>query len=279
MFSCAAGIIAFFILPSSQKDAIFLTEKERIVAVWRVSANKWGIKNEKILVYQIHEAFTDIKLYLVAVLAISLGILNGSVSNFLSALLAGFGYNSLKVLLYQLPSGAFQFVATVTGGLANTYFSGLLCFTMALACLPGLAGMIGIATISIQHQLALTACAWLPSIGGLAIILSWTLVATNFAGHTKRTTANGVLFVFYAAGNIIGPFLFFPDQKPRYLTAIKILATLYGVSALMAILLYILMLLENRKRDGMPNIPEEVGLEEGFHDHTDKENLAFRYKL
>jgi hypothetical protein len=36
------------------------------------------------------------------------------------------------------------------------------------------------------------------------------------------------MVVFYAAGNIIGPFLFLPDEAPRYLTAIKTLAGMFG---------------------------------------------------
>lgn len=222
------------------------------MAVWRVSGNKTGIKHEKVLWYQIREIALDGKIYLVALVAACLGILNGSVANFLSALLAGFGYDSLHVVLYQLPGGAMQFVVTITVGLFNSMVPGFLCVSIIAGCIPGLAGMIGIATISLDHQLSLTACAWLQSIFGLAIILTWNLVATNFAGHTKRTTANGVLFVFYAAGNIIGPFLFLPAEKPRYLTAIKALVGMYVGTILGIASLYLLMSTENRRRKGTP---------------------------
>jgi hypothetical protein len=56
----------------------------------------------------------------------------------------------------------------------------------------GVAGMIGIATISTEHPLALLACTWLQGVWGVSNILSWTLVAVNVAGHTKPTTANAV---------------------------------------------------------------------------------------
>jgi hypothetical protein len=64
----------------------------------------------------------------------------------------------------------------------------------------GIAGMIGMATISTKHPQALLACAWLQGAWGLSNILSWILVAVNVAGHTKRTTANAVWFVFYVPG-------------------------------------------------------------------------------
>ncbi len=138
--------------------------------------------------------------------------------------------------------------------------------------------MIGIATISLDHQLALTACAWLQNIFVLAIILNWSLVASNFAGNTKRAAANGTLFVFFGMGNIIGPFLFLPSEKPRYMTAIKTLAGMYAGCILMVSCLYVTMSRENRRRDRNAII-EGDGTEEGFADKTDKENKAFRYKL
>lgn len=276
--SFGLGIVAMVILPSSPSQCVFLKPNEKIVAVWRVSGNKIGVKNKRIQVHQIREASGDLKIYFVALLSLMLGVLNGSVTNFFSALLAGFGYDSRKILLYQLPGGAFALIPTLFGGLLNSYVPNILCLTSILALLPGLAGMIGIATISLDHQLALTACTWLQNIFVLALILNWTMVATNFAGNTKRSTANGVLFVFFAMGNIIGPFLFLPSEKPRYLTAIKTLAGMYGGCILMVSCLYITMATDNRRRDRSPVFDGE-GNEEGFADKTDKENKAFRYKL
>jgi hypothetical protein len=74
------------------------------------------------------------------------------------------------------------------------------------------AGLIGILTIPLKHQINLAACAWIMPITGLCIILTWSIVAANIAGHTKRTFINGLEFVGYAAGNIIGPFLFIPKK-------------------------------------------------------------------
>ena len=276
--SFGLGIVALIILPSSPSQCIFLKPDEKIVAVWRVADNKMGVKSEKVQIHQIKEAAWDLKMYFVAMLSLMIGILNGSVVNFFSALLAGFGYDSQKVLMYQLPGGSFALICTIFGGLLNSYIPGILCLTSILALLPGLAGMIGIATISLDHQLALTACAWLQNIFVLAIILHWSIVASNFAGNTKRAAANGVLFVFFGIGNIVGPFLFLPEEKPRYLTAIKVLAGMYAGCILMVGCLYVTMATENRRRDRNPML-EGDGTEEGFADMTDKENKAFRYKL
>jgi hypothetical protein len=122
--------------------------------------------------------------------------------------------------------------------------------------------MIGIATISTQHLLAALACTWLQGVWGVSNILSWTLVAVNVAGHTKRTTANAVWFVFYAAENIIGPFLFLPDEAPRYLTAIKALAGMFGSRIFFTVCLGGIMFVENRRREWV--VSEGVRMRRGL---------------
>lgn len=99
-------------MPSSPNDCIFFSHEEKVVAVWRVAHNRMGVKSSKIQWYQVNEAAKDIKIYLIAFLALAIGILNGSVTNFMSSLLKGFGFSSEKTLLYQLPNGAIQFIVT-----------------------------------------------------------------------------------------------------------------------------------------------------------------------
>ena len=113
-------------------------------------------------------------------------------------------------MLYQLPNGASQLVCNVVAGLFVAKTDNTSVITVLIVHTPSPAGIIGIATIHIEHQLALTACCWLLGIIGAAIILNWSVVA-NVAGHTKRMTVNGLNFVCYAGGNIIGPFIFSPS--------------------------------------------------------------------
>lgn len=43
-----------------------------------------------------------------------------------------------------------------------------------------------------------------------------SLIASNVAGYTKKTVATAMAFIGYCTGNIIGPFLFFAWEKPKY---------------------------------------------------------------
>lgn len=215
-----------------------------MAAVWRVSHNRTGVKHTKVLWYQAREAGLDLKVYFIALQALCLGILNGSVTNFMSALLKGFGYSSVKSLKMQMPSGVIQFTITMVAGYLNVKVPNILCFTIMARLVPGIAGMIGIATIDLKHQLVLTACAWLQSVFGLNIILvvgaiymlalmyfQLTLLPVVSCCSECRRTYQTYSFVFYAAGNIVGPFLFISKEAPRYLTAIKTLAGAANVSS------------------------------------------------
>ncbi|KAH8895345.1 MFS allantoate transporter [Thozetella sp. PMI_491] len=284
------GVFSIFFFPSSPIDFKFFSHEEKVVSVWRVAENQTGIKNDKFLPYQIKEAVLEPRVWFIAGQQLSIGIINSSITNFMSALLSGFGYNAVETVLWQLPNGAFQLVCTLAAGLFASSVPNTTIITILLVQIPSLAGVIGIALIPIEHRLALTACCWLLGIIGAAIILNWSVVASNVAGHTKRMTVNGLNFVFYAAGNIIGPFMFNANEAPRYMSAIKALCGVYAACMLFTALIGLSMWLSNMKRDrefrgrtGGDAAVEAAVAEEsdelGFHDRTDKENLSFRYKL
>lgn len=276
--SFVAGIVCFFCMPSSPQQSIFFSYEESLVAVWRVRGNRTGIKHNTILWYQVREALLDPKIYLSIVCGLSLGLINGAVSNFLTTLLKSFGYDDLKSVLYQMPGGAFQFVTIVGGGWITTKVPNTLVLVTALAYVPGLGGLIGILTIPLSKPLNLAACAWMLPITGLAIIMTWTIVAANMAGHTKRTFANGAQFTAYAAGNIISPFFFFPAEAPRYPTAIRALCGIYGAGIVSTTLLGFYMWRQNVLRSQLP-VSEAAINEAGFADYTDFENKGFKYKI
>lgn len=51
--------------------------------------------------------------------------------------------------------------------------------------------------------------------------ISLSMVASNVAGFTKKSVASAMMFMAYTAGNIIGPFLFFPSEAPGYSVSTK----------------------------------------------------------
>lgn len=88
----AWAVVILLYLPHGPHDGRTLSEYERIVAVWQISKNRTGVQRPKFLPYQIKEVPLDAKIYLLPLMAAALGILNGSVSNFMSTLIKGFGF-------------------------------------------------------------------------------------------------------------------------------------------------------------------------------------------
>jgi len=61
--------------------------------------------------------------------------------------------------------------------------------------------------------------------------LSLSLVSSNVAGYTKKATVSAMMFIAYCAGNIIGPFLFFSHEAPRYQASFHYLSPLMSAFA------------------------------------------------
>ena len=112
------------------------------------------------------------------------------------------------------------------------------------------------------------------------MILSMT--TANTAGHTKKVLTNGVLFLGYCIGNIIGPFFYLDSQEPQYPLGIWSMIVSHLIEACVIILLRILLGRENKRRDKIQSA-QEGGLAArdldatAFSDMTDRENLNFRY--
>ncbi|KAF2729822.1 allantoin permease [Polyplosphaeria fusca] len=272
--------VFLYVMPDAPSSAKFLTHKQRIVAIDRIAANMIGVKTKQFQMRQAWEAVCDFKVHCLVLIAMGCGIVNGGVSNFSSALIKGYGFSGITATLLQLPTGAFEFVLVPLVGLAAGYWRNTRCLLLALICLPPLGGLLGIRLTSLEHRWSLVGCTWLQYLIGGPVILSWNLLTTNIAGHTKRSTANGLWFLFYAAGNIVGANIFFARERPRYFSALTGLITCYCGMIAVAGVLAASMWWENRRRDmKFGQGEDEQAVVEGFKDQTDKENKHFRYAL
>lgn len=272
--------VFLWVMPDSPSSAKFLTHKQRIVAIDRIASNMIGVKTKQYQMKQALEAVLDVKVHLLVLIALCCGVINGGVSNFASSLIKGFGFSGINATLLQLPTGAFEFFLVPLCGLAAGYFKNTRCIILALICLPPLGGLLGIRLTSLSHRWTLVGCTWLQYLVGAPVILSWNLLTTNIAGHTKRSTANGLWFLFYAAGNIAGANIFFAKEAPRYFSALTGLITCYCGMVVVSLGLAGWMKWENGRRDRLWGEGEdEQAVVDGFRDQTDGEAKHFRYAL
>jgi hypothetical protein len=277
------SVICFFLLPSSPADARFLTKNERVAAVWRIAQNQTGIKHDKVLKYQVREALCDVRVYCLLVQQFAIGMINGALGGYYSALLRGFGWSSIQTVRYQLPSGAVQLLASCIAGYLASRFRNITIIIILILAAFAVAALVGFTTIPAEDRWALTSCVWIVNAYGGAIVLNWAIVAANFAGHTKRSTINGINFIAYWGGNFAGPFVFDPNEAPRYHSATKVLGIMLGTGWIVTATMGLNMWNANRKRDakasaGLAEYVAGDGGIEGFSDKTDKENKSFRYR-
>lgn len=131
-----------------------------------------------------------------------------------------------------MPTGAFVAVIEPILGWVATRVPKSIIWVMVVGFMPNVAGLFGILFIKRipENKWALLGCTWLQFIFGVDNLLSWNLTASNFAGHSKKSLVNGLVFCFFGAGNVIGPHLFFPSQAPVYRSAIIGLIVSFGIS-------------------------------------------------
>lgn len=220
-----------------------MTPLEREIAVERLKQEQFGVKNTKIKKDQLKEVFLDPKTYVIFLLGIATQIVNGAVSNFGSLIVKGFGFSSLRTLLYQIPYGMIILVSNVSAMYIQRWLPGhRRCIVAVVYVLPALAGVVGIHTIAREHRAALLGCYWVRRVVQLILILLkltatytasfsmiMSLITSNTAGTTKRYAINAIFFISYCVGNIVGPFAFKQSESPTYTSGIVTILIAYCV--------------------------------------------------
>lgn len=104
-----------------------------------------------------------------------------------------------------------------------------------------------------------------------------SLVSSNFAGMSRKTTVAAGMFVAYSVGNLVGPQLFIDSQAPRYPTGFRGMIISFVLLIVLAFLLMIYLIRENKLRDKKYGKAKVSQAEEDFLDKTDRELTYFRY--
>ncbi|KAL3457758.1 major facilitator superfamily domain-containing protein [Aspergillus heterothallicus] len=284
----AYGIVFFFYLPDTPQSARFLSKEQGQFVYKRAQQETHTGVSRKWSKSQCLEALVDPKTWLIFVYAMGSCIPNGGITSFGGIVVSGFGYSTFETILVSLPMSVFTFIWVVLSTIITSRVRKSRCITAAVLSLISLAGSIMVSQIDPSRKIARLAGMWLfPAYSaGIPIIMS--IIASNVAGYTKRTTVNAVMFMGNCAGNITGPFLFFSDEMPNYESAwLGIMISL--AIALVAILaLRQLLQFQNQRRDRQqgvaidPESREVMETEEVVvldKDETDWENRSFRYYL
>jgi ACS family allantoate permease-like MFS transporter len=122
-------------------------------------------------------------------------------------------------------------------------------------------------------------------IDSLSFVLPMSLISSNIAGFTKKSTASTIFFIGYCLGQFSGPQFFKTSEAPRYPTGFKALYTAVSLSIGFGSILMVYLWWMNKKRDrkdmedgsGVDGINGEEVTAADFLDMTDWERRDFRY--
>ncbi|GFZ49534.1 hypothetical protein JCM24511_07654 [Saitozyma sp. JCM 24511] len=283
LLSVVLGLGWLFLMPDTPMKARFLSEEEKVVAIERVAENMTGTKGHTFQPHQILDALSD-PLYYLTILYVFVSMVPNGLSSFNTLVISSFGFNQFNTLLVGLPSSIVSAGSLITWSFLARRYGGLRSIGMALPLIPAIAGMASVyaTTYGDYSKWGRAVAYWLVNSYAVCWPFLQSHIGVNFAGHTKRAFVYGSVLVAFAAGNIVGPFIF-PAGSSNYSKALAILLVFFCVQILIAAAIRFYMVWSNRRRDRkfgkVDRQAETAGALEGLQDKTDRENTAFRYVL
>ncbi len=299
LLTAVVGCIFLYFVPDNQLNARWLSKDDRVLAIERVRVNQQGIGNKHFKAYQLKEAVLDPLTWAFMFFALTADIPNGGISNFFSQLIVSFGYTADQSLLYGTPGGAVEVVFLIACGYLGDRFKNRILFGCS-GVVVAMIGMILIVALPLSNNGGRLAGYYLTQASPTGFVALLSLVATNVAGYTKKTTVAALYLICYCAGNIIGmnpqkhrmhracsrsnlyvgPQTFRPKDAPRYVPAEITIICCWGACIADLLFIYWYCRNQNTKKAAFRARSDYVKLEnQEWLDLTDRENFEFMYTL
>ncbi len=283
------SIILFFFLPDSPLNARFLTQDERAYANRRPQQQTHSFKTTEWKKDQFVEALLDIKTWLLCAYTFCTSLPNGGYTSFNGIIIQGFGFDTFTTLLLGMPGSAFGLFFVLAGTYICHRVKYSRCIVAAALQLVALVGCIMVYASPISDKWTRLGGIWLFPAYAAGFPLSLSIIGSDIAGYTKKTTVLAILFIGYCAGNIAGPQLFIAKEGPTYKTAFQGIMVCMIIACLSMVTLRQYMALQNKRRDREQGVcidPETTGNQDTQEhlvragvDETDWSNKSFRYFL
>ncbi|KAK5456384.1 Allantoate permease [Exophiala xenobiotica] len=273
------GVVFFFVMPDNQLNARWLKPRDRVLAVERVRVNQQGIGNKHFKMYQLKEALLDPLTWAFVFYALTADIPNGGISNFFSQLIVSFGYTAEESLLYGTPGGAVEVVSLMFCGWLGDRLGQRILVSMG-GLTVALLGMILIVALPLNNNSGRLAGYYLTQASPTPFVALLSLISTNVAGYTRKTTVAALYLIGYCVGNIIGPQTFRPSDAPRYESAEITIIVCWGLCLIDLAFIWWYCKRQNKIKAKLRAEPGYTKLEnQEWLDLTDKENPEFVYSL
>lgn len=138
-------------------------------------------------------------------------------------------------------------------------------------------GMILIVALPLENRGGRLAGYYLTGASATPFVALLSLISSNVAGYTKKTTVAAMFLIAYCVGNIIGPQTFRPG---KYVPAEITIIVCWGVCLADLYFIFWYCKRQNAKKQKVRDAPGYARLEnQEFLDLTDRENPDFVYTL
>ncbi|KAI1179163.1 major facilitator superfamily transporter allantoate [Nemania sp. FL0916] len=279
LFTAFMGAMFLYFMPDSQLNARFLTEHERLMAVERIRVNQQGVGNKHFKWYQCKETLTDPMIWGFVLYSFFANIPNGGVTNYFSQLIVAFGFTPNQSLLLGVPGGAVQVISLVVLGYLGRKFNNRILIN-AIGPLIAILGLFLIRFLPQENRGGRLAGYYLYQCASTGFVCLLSLISSNIAGWTRKTTAAAMYLITYCVGNIIGPQVFRPGDAPLYHNAITVVVVSFIVALLAQLSIYFWCRRQNAIKASIRAAPGYTKIDgQEFMDLTDRENPEFIYSL
>lgn len=238
----------FVFMPDSPIEARFLNDHQKVIAVERQRMNQMGVMTREWRWDHFREAMLDIKTWCWFAMLFSISIPSGGISTFGPLIVQSFGFDSFSTILFNIPFGFVQLVATVGGAYIAMKWQKKGPVIAGL-CIPPIIGCVMLMVLphDNSHKAPLLVGYYLISVypGITPMIYAWS--SQNTGGDTKRKVNNAVLFIGQSAGNIIGPQLYTTAEKPGYARGLRSNLALYIVIIVLVVITLLYLALLNKR--------------------------------
>ncbi|KAG7405078.1 putative transporter [Fusarium oxysporum f. sp. rapae] len=243
------GIVVFFGVPASPLNAWFFSKRERDIATDRVLKNHTGIKNTEYKWNQVRECLMDPQPWILAIHAFLQCLQGGGLTSFSKIVLTQtLGYSSRQATLMGMPSNTIHLVSVVFAGWFCTRFKNTRCYVMIATNVIVLIGAVLVDNLPQSNHKGRLASFYIIYVNTVPFGLGMSMLSSNIAGFTKKSTASVMMFLGYCFGQFTGPQFFITSEAPQFPTAFKGFYSSVSAMIVLEIMLLIYISYQNNRR-------------------------------
>ncbi|RYP90897.1 hypothetical protein DL770_002974 [Monosporascus sp. CRB-9-2] len=284
IISVLFGFFVLWYMPDSPMRAHCYSEDDKRLMVERVRDNQTGIQNRKFKKEQVWDALTDPQTWCYAAIQFLTTLPTSGLGAFANIIIRqSLGFSVLETQLLAMVLG-FYIIIILLGSVWLVKKFNQNIWTMLGFVIPSFVGTILLMTIpneTLAQHVGLLICYYITLSFWSAQTLGLSLMSRNVGGQTKKSVTVATNFIFWSAGNTIGPQVFLAREAPKYYTAFATHLGCYSVLVVVLLFFRWHLVRQNKKRDDMAaaGVAEarDENMTHAFEDLTDRENLNFRY--